>query len=50
MDGTSIEFIYRRISNQQNLDELKEWLEEHPLQNTETNVIPETEDEIVATK
>jgi hypothetical protein len=50
MDGTSIEFIYRRISNQQNLDELKEWLLENPLQNTETNVVPDAKDEIIATE
>lgn len=45
-DGLTTEFIYRLISNEDNFKQLVEYLSENPLEVTNTDVVPETKDDI----
>lgn len=43
-DGLTTEFIYRLISNEDNFKKLVEYLSENPLEITDTDIVPDTND------
>lgn len=45
-DGLTTEFIYRLISNEDNFKQLVEYLRSNPLEITNTDIVPETKDDI----
>ena len=49
-DGLTTEFIYRLISNEDNFKQLVEYLRSNPLEITNTDVVPETKDDICESK
>lgn len=49
-DGLTTEFIYRLISNEDNFQQLVEYLSENPLEITDTDIVPGTKDDICESK